>query len=240
MEKYINSHFIILKSLVGSKNYNTDIEDSDEDYKYFIMPTFDELYNNHMYKYSECGGTDYVICDIRKLPRLLYKSNINFIETIFSIDMTFNVNTFYNFIEENRYELARMNLPALYNSCRGMSTQFQKIMLAKRYKERISKKFFKVAYQAFRTLDFLERMYQFNFDFQKSIWYDNNEEIINIRTGKLTYDEILTLVSKKEETVNELKEKFMKDVNEQLYIKLLNETKEIIRSFIKGELEIWT
>ena len=34
------------KSLVGSHNYNLNIETSDKDYKVFVFPTFDDLYFN--------------------------------------------------------------------------------------------------------------------------------------------------------------------------------------------------
>lgn len=33
-----------MKAIVGSHNYNLNTDTSDKDYKYFVLPTFDELY----------------------------------------------------------------------------------------------------------------------------------------------------------------------------------------------------
>ena len=36
----------MLKFLVGSHNYNLNTEESDKDWKVFLYPSFDNLYNN--------------------------------------------------------------------------------------------------------------------------------------------------------------------------------------------------
>ena len=40
----IENREIMLKSSVGSVNYNLVTADSDKDYKFFVMPTFDDVY----------------------------------------------------------------------------------------------------------------------------------------------------------------------------------------------------
>ena len=55
------------KSLVGSHNYNLNIETSDKDYKVFVFPTFDDLYFNKSYSKSCIGETE----DYDKLEKQL-------------------------------------------------------------------------------------------------------------------------------------------------------------------------
>ena len=40
---------VVFKALVGSHNYNLNDETSDKDYKYFVLPTFDDLYTGKMF-----------------------------------------------------------------------------------------------------------------------------------------------------------------------------------------------
>ncbi len=87
---------IVLKALVGSHNYNlatgvsvhsdTGIAfpASDKDYKVFILPTFEDLYNGEMYSEQIIGEkVDWDIHDIRKLSSILFKANINPINTMY-------------------------------------------------------------------------------------------------------------------------------------------------------------
>jgi hypothetical protein len=62
---------IVFKALIGPKNYNLDIKlKLDEDYRSFVMPSFDDLYD---------GITDVTVSkkcyDIRKLPDFFEHAN---------------------------------------------------------------------------------------------------------------------------------------------------------------------
>lgn len=123
----------VFKALVGSHNYNLNVDEientktgerfptSDRDYKVFVLPTFEDLYKGNMY-------------DIRKLPNILYKANINFIEVLFSNEIIINdelgreQKLMLSKIFENKDEIARMNLPRLYNSCSGMFLNKMKLL----------------------------------------------------------------------------------------------------------------
>lgn len=45
----LDHRIVVLKALVGSHNYNLNTESSDKDYKYFVLPTLDDLYNGTIF-----------------------------------------------------------------------------------------------------------------------------------------------------------------------------------------------
>jgi len=116
----------IFRALVGSHNYNLNTETSDMDYKIFVAPTFDDLYFGKQYSNSIIGeAADYDYHDIRKISDLFWKSNINFMEILFSKSYEVLSNVIISFCTiHNFYEIkdriARINLPYLYNACLGM------------------------------------------------------------------------------------------------------------------------
>ena len=73
----IGNHVICLKALVGSHNYNLNTPSSDKDYKYFVYPTWDDLYDGKKYHKEVVTETeDYTVHDIRQLPMLIWKANL--------------------------------------------------------------------------------------------------------------------------------------------------------------------
>lgn len=126
------------RALVGSHNYNLATESSDEDFKVFIVPTFDDIYYNKMVGRMDVGlEVDVDYHDIRKIPDLWFKSNINFVEVLFSSRISFEHSTIIPanqfFLQRNlldrRDEIARINLPYLYDACFGMYLQKRKSVL---------------------------------------------------------------------------------------------------------------
>lgn len=179
-----NERVELFRAIVGSHNYNLNTKISDKDYKVFILPTFNDLY------FGECFSKTYIsekedfdYHDIRKLSNLLWKSNVNFMEVLFSNEITINEKLKKESIEKlqnifsYKEDIARMNLPYLYNSCLGMSNSKQKIIdkgtsntkyLVDRYGYDT-----KAAMSSIRILDFLIRYCKNNFEsFQNAIRYD--------------------------------------------------------------------
>jgi hypothetical protein len=113
---------VVLKALVGSHNYNLANEESDKDYKVFITPTFEELYNGTQFSKQIITPTeDNDIHDIRKLSNLFFKANVNFLEVLASNEIIIpDGNPEINKIYEMRKDIFKMNLPHLYNACKGM------------------------------------------------------------------------------------------------------------------------
>ncbi|GIN67108.1 hypothetical protein FKN04_22840 [Bacillus glycinifermentans] len=113
---------IVLKSLVGSHNYNLATEQSDKDYKVFVVPTFEDLYTGKEYSKLIITDTeDNDIHDIRKLSKFFFKSNLNFLEVLASTEIELpDGNPEIEEIFSMKEDIFRMNLPYLYNACGGM------------------------------------------------------------------------------------------------------------------------
>ncbi|MFJ8247395.1 DNA polymerase beta superfamily protein [Peribacillus asahii] len=110
----------LLKALTGSHNYNLATEDSDKDYKIFVAPTFEDLYKGNQYKKNIVTNVvDKDIKDIRQLPSLLYKSNLAYLELLFSDEIDVHDERLYELIRL-RDNIVKMNLPQLFKSTGGM------------------------------------------------------------------------------------------------------------------------
>lgn len=192
---------VVFQALVGSTNYNLDTETSDRDYKVFVLPSFDDLYEGRMIGKEITGETaDYNVHDIRKLPKLLWKANVNFIEVLYSVHLELpQKEPFASLMQgilDQKDALARMNLPYLYQACRGMAVRKHKEMLLDSPKkhERFQKHGYdpKCLYHAVRLFDFLVRMDE-TMDFGEAIWYRDKEKARNlllaIKQGKYTLED---------------------------------------------------
>lgn len=120
----------LLKSLVGSHNYNLNTKDSDKDYKLFVAPTFEDLYKGEKFTEQVVTATeDYTIHDIRKLTDLLFKANVNFLEVLASNEISIREDS--SELEEIlslKNDIFKMNLPHLFNGCKGMHLQKMKLL----------------------------------------------------------------------------------------------------------------
>lgn len=215
-------NIILFKTLVGSNNYNLATPESDKDYKVFLLPTFEDLYSN---KYIKAGSIkseteDLDFYDIRELTNVLYKSNINFIEVLFSNEIIIPENLpgwakiYVQDIFKLKEDIARMNLPYLYNACMGMA--FNKMKLLDKGTESSKHLIEKHGYDtkafmtAYRVLDFLERYADNGFtDFRAAINYEDPSYLRFLRSGKLTKEEAIHR--------NELKEARIKTNYESIY-----------------------
>lgn len=231
----------IYSCLVGSHNYNLDDANSDKDYKVFVLPTFDDLYNGKQYSETVVGtDVDYSAHDIRKLALLLWKANINFIETLFSEEYYIGNERIKEIIEQRDY-LARMNLPYLWNACQGM--YYNKFKLLEKGTEGTQHLVDKYGYDTkqaqhcYRVLDFLERYHANDFtDFKQAIWYEEGIErdfLLQIKQGVLTLNTFRRMVQAKHEYVDRLKTAYITQVpNDNLHEWLDGRIKGLVRDVI--------
>jgi len=108
-----------MKFLIGSQNFGFDTEDSDMDYVEFVYPDIHKLCCP-IPKTKEVKGDDghmVKVIDIRSLPSLFYKSNLDVLQLLFSKDASYSWLTKYFFMHEK--ELSTINLPRLYSSIMG-------------------------------------------------------------------------------------------------------------------------
>ncbi|MFQ3543454.1 nucleotidyltransferase domain-containing protein [Halobacillus rhizosphaerae] len=245
----IEDRIVLFRALVGSHNYNLNDETSDRDYKVFIAPTFDDLYNKEVFSKQTIGTTEDIdVHDIRKLPHLFYKSNINFLEPLFSIDQEIETDTTHSFLEigkmiQEKDEIAKMNLKQLFDACGG--TFRQKMQLLNKPTEgtqHLADKFgydTKQAQHAFRNLDFIVRFEANDFkDFKSAITYHNEDRdfVMGFKQGAYSQEEFIKYVNWYHDTYFlPLKEKYHsfavdEEVNEWL--------KETVKKIVKAELFI--
>lgn len=201
---------IVLKALVGSHNYNLANEESDKDYKVFVLPTFKELYKGERYSKSIIGETeDNDIHDIRKLTDLLFKANINFLEVLASNEIIIpEGNEEIEQILSMKKEIFTMNLPHLYDACKGM--HYNKMKLLEKGTEgtqHLVDKFgydTKQALHAFRVMDFIYKYWLNGFnDFDSALRYEGKElsAMLTIRHGGLSLEQYKETANKHFEQV---------------------------------------
>lgn len=235
----------VLKALTGSHNYNLNVETSDKDYKVFVLPTFDDLYHGNTLSKSSVSETeDISVHDIRMLTKMLYKSNVNFIEVLFSKELIINpdisISTYATItsIIKDREKYARMNLPYLWDACIGMyyqnSRKMKHIFIGDENCDRLfdSKK----AMTAYRILDFLDRYATFLQNeiyqpFKNAIYYNDDERsnMLYIRQ-EASLKEVEELLEQKLEKVENNYKDFYKNstVDEKLKLELEKDLKKIV------------
>lgn len=190
---------VVLSSMVGSWASNLNTPESDEDWKYFVTPTFDDLYSGKMFAKANVSDTfDYDVHDIRQLGSLLWKANLNFISVLFGHKMICVEEL--EWIFDNALSLSVMNLPYFYNATMGM--HFEKMstlmkgtgntqVLIERYGYDT-----KQACHAMRCLYVLERFKQCG-NMRYALFFENGwyrDSLINIKRGFVSLDEFKACV----------------------------------------------
>lgn len=164
--------------------------ESDKDYKTFFIPKFEELYTTKGDPFSDkVNGNDHEYHDVRKLGHLLSKSNINFLEILYSKEVSYQDTLFTN-LKMFRDDIAVMNLPYLYDSTVG--TYFNALGQAQRSlstDEQDITKFYKQIMNGARSLLILKRFADTGFkDFKTAISFlygdSDYETLMYARLGK--------------------------------------------------------
>lgn len=243
----------IFTSLVGSHNYNLNTPGSDEDKKSFVAPTFDCLYGANLIKPESYhkqlkADLDIEFHDIRKLESVFYKANTSFLEILFSENI--EINSYYEEEMEEllnlRKNIAKMNLPYLYESSVGIFFSRKKLMTKRtdNNSHLIDKYGYdpKQALHCFRALDFLKRFQNTGFnDFKDAIYYKDKdpmrEYLFKIRNGEMSLEYLESMLERKL-AVTEMyckkayRERTFDEVTNQ---KLINTIKKIVKKSLKRE-----
>lgn len=250
----------LFKTLVGSHNYNLSVDEmifgntgitfpkSDKDFKMFILPTYEDLYKGEMYSDKIIGDEeDYDIHDIRKLPQLFWKANLNFLEILFSNKILISdrlspeQREFIMKIFNRRDEIVKMNLPYLFNACGGMYINKMKALPKGTEGTQHLMDLFgydtKSALHAYRVMNFIVRFANNEFnDFKKVMTYTDEERkiLLAIKHGYFKMEEFESFAEKYHtDNFQPLKEKYHSfEPNE----KLKNEIEEIIMELVRISL----
>lgn len=191
---------IAVEALVGSHNYNLNTASSDKDFKYFVLPTFEDLYHGKFFSSADQSDTlDYSVHDVRQLSSLLWKANVNFVEVLFSKQVEFDPDL--SFLFDNRERWAKMNLPTFKNATYGMHLQKMKDLHKGTAKTDVLVEKFgydtKQATHALRCLYVLEK-YAETESMEKALWFNKGKKrdtLLAVKAGELTEPEFLEVVA---------------------------------------------
>lgn len=230
-------------ALVGSHNYNLNTESSDYDFKSFFYPSFDDLYSGEKYsKARTSDNEDTEFHDVRKLPDMLWKSNVNFVEVLFSKGASVLDSGLYRELHNRREDIARMNLPYLYDACMGMFYKKKK-----EYERDLNNcsewsKVCKHIMSASRIVDFLHRYEMNGWDFEAAFSYEDDEymrgTLMSIRNGKYeSKTELDVFIDGAENLLNAIKSRY-KEQKEDIETKewLYNVVKSYVMQHLREEL----
>jgi uncharacterized protein len=240
--------FLAFYARVGSHEYDLNTATSDEDFKEFVLPTFDDLYYGRMYANQTIQkDLDVDVHDIRKIPELFAKSNLNFLETLYSTKTVTNP-FFKEEVEEifsMKDQIVTMNLTQLYKSCRGMHKN--KMGLLEKGTEgtqHLVDKFgydTKQAQHAYRCLSFLQRFHNNGFsDFKQSITYTGTDKkfIMSIKEGYFTLNEFRHFAEVYDEMTTKLEEKYSQPFNAELKKKIDSIVYRMVRKAVLNARDI--
>lgn len=189
---------VAIKALVGSYASNLHTPTSDEDWKYFVTPTFDDLYSGKMFSSANQSDTfDYDCHDIRQLGSLLWKANVNFMVVLFSPVVECNPGLQWIFDHADDY--ASMNLPYFYNATMGMHMEKMSALGKGTAKTDILVEQFgydtKQATHALRCLYLLQRIAS-GMSVREAFWFDGKDRdiLLGVKSGGMTRDEFTEYV----------------------------------------------
>lgn len=184
---------VAIKALVGSWASNLQTPVSDKDYKYFVCPTFDDLYSNKMFTEANVSeALDYDCHDIRKLGEQIWKSNINFVITLFSPE--YECNPALQWIFDRADDYGSINLPQFYQSTIHMHSQKMQALLEPTGNTQILVDRFgydtKQATHALRCLYVLQRIAN-GMSVREAFWFEgkDREVLLGVKAGNMSYDE---------------------------------------------------
>lgn len=198
MTKIFDGHKVVLSSMVGSWAANLNTPASDTDWKHFVAPTFDDLYNGKMFAVASVSETlDFDVHDIRQLGNLLWKANLNFISVLFGYEVDFVPELAWIFEDADTF--AEMNLPYLKNATLGM--HFEKMSTLCKGTGNTQHLIAKFGYDtkqgthAMRCLLVLDRIAR-GMSVRNALWFDGDDRnmLLAIKAGEYSESDFRAMV----------------------------------------------
>jgi uncharacterized protein len=238
MAEMFEGRKIVLSSMVGSWAANLNTPASDEDWKHFVAPNFDDLYIGKMFASAKVSETlDYDVHDIRQLANLLWKANLNFISVVFGYKVSCVPEL--QWIFDNADIFASMNLPYLYNATMGM--HFEKMSTLCKGTGNTQVLVEKYGYDtkqgthAMRCLMVLHRISE-GMSVRKALWFTGADRdlLISIKQGEFTEVAFRAMVAEWHETCKPRVAEWFKSCHANEEAKSMLD--EGIKSFIRANL----
>ena len=199
-----------MKYLVGSQNFGFDTPESDFDYMEFVFPTAEKICDSNFLskERKEEDGSITKVKDVRLLPILLYKSNLDIIQILFAKEKETNEiyeHMLHSFLMDNREALCKMNIFRLYKAVYHTSKQ--------RIKDGTPKDLCHAVFQ----LNFLCRFESNGFTDAKGAWEYVRDEY--------NWDHIRKTMTVKDaehqlKIVEKIEDDFKKEENNEIFVEL--------------------
>lgn len=226
---------VVVQFLSGSHSRNLNTETSDKDYKAFVLPTFEDLYAKIQFKDTQVTPIiDTEVHDIRALESLFYKSNITYLELLYSIE----IQTYgYDEMEEilaMRDDIVTMHLGNFFNASFGMYNSQMKILrnLENNLNPSNLQQYNKKAMLAIHFLSTLVKFYETGFsDFKSSFTYNDAERayMLGIKQGDHSTEEVKDIIQSKAEQTKALESLYLKQpINEDTLRKIQKLTRSMV------------
>lgn len=232
-----------IKTLVGSRFWCINKEDSDYDYMVIQLPTKDDLYNNNWIRgksYEENKDISYI--DARDFLIKLGEGKISYFESLFSLEAICEGNSaemFYLILKEYRHEIflsvrTKIIRNTYYELKNRLKEMYDPNSDLEKYRKTVSH-----ILKLIRIFKFCEcggNPFYKEKD-SKFIMTDSIKELVEVRNGyvKVELDQIMNradkILSKYE---NSYKEEFEKDFKRERPKKVLDKVNKMLKILIEG------
>lgn len=191
---------IAMKVLVGSHNYNLNNERSDKDYKFFVFPSFDDLYDGLRFSDAkQSDNFDYSVHDVRSLGDLIATANLNFIEVLYSTEKIVDYTLQWLYQDADVYATA--NLPRFYSATYGMA--YQKIKELHKGTAKTDVLISEFGYDTKQASHAIRCLYTLSHflctgKMQSALWYKSDSfdrnVVLNVKNGFYSENDFLSLI----------------------------------------------
>jgi len=234
---------VVAVFLQGSQNYGLDTEKSDIDTKAIVLPRFAEFVENAPAVSTSLtldSNEKIDIKDIRVMFDVLKKSNVNFLEILFTQHKFINpkYSKLLSPLSQNRERLAFWNRKALYNSISGMTQQ--KLAALKHPYPSIVDKINKFGYDP-KQLHHILRLHQFltrlaaGETFHSTLTANDTQHLLSVKAGCYKLHDAERLGRDYAQAVSDLKNKLLAENSYPI-----DEAAVIIYDDIKTQiLKVW-
>lgn len=212
---YGSEDFIIGAFLVGSQNYNLDIESSDVDVKVYTLPSINSIIENNKPESStwvQDDGSHIDYKDFRLVINELEKGSPNMLETLFTD--YYVVNPKYRYLISRlrayRERIATVNLTRTLNAYLGMAQRF--INMYNINKEEMDSK---SVVTLLRIRDFVYSYFILEDNYKKALVSHNISILRTLRNSKIDLEKLKTFVDEATNDLNEYEEFFKKKVDNE-------------------------
>jgi predicted nucleotidyltransferase len=199
----------------GSHMRNLFDDESDMDLKYFVIPTFDDLYSGVRYsKQTVTDDLDTDVQDVRRLDELFLKANPAYLDLLFSPFMQkFGFKEIDDLLAM-KDEIAKMNLSYLFSASMGMINRNIKDLqnpTSDKVKYMINTYGYNVkkAMMAVHLAKALVKFHATDFtDYKKAIWYEGEERdaMMALKRGRVPFDEAKLMIKDWEQEAKALED----------------------------------